>query len=125
MLRRDSERFVDAVESLGEEAPDHPVSRWIAGALTPSILGLHAVQWLWAGRAPFVAGRPLRWTELHGAEAACLAGAALAGAAFLHAHFFWTPHPHYHGYGALGKLASLVGFIAALAGFVWYGFLNA
>lgn len=124
MLRRDSERLVETVESLADSAPDHPVSRGVFGAILPAILALHGVRGLWKGRMPFVGGRPLRWLELHGAEALCLAAAALAAAAFLHAHFFWTPHPRFHGYGALGKIAGLLAFVAAAAGFVWFGLIT-
>ncbi len=123
MLRRDSERLLDTAASLAEGAPDHPASRWGLGVLAPAVLGLHALGWLWEGRAPFLMGRPLRWTEIRGAEAVCLAVAALAGAAFLHAHFFWTPHPRFHGYGDLGKIVSLTGFVAALCGLVWFGLI--
>lgn len=104
LLRREKEAILLTTESLSESADCDPRSRWIIGvgfAAVPAIVGAII---LWQ-----MALRYVQWENINPSAARELqhyfawGAGALGVAAFMHFHFFWTPHPKYHVVGWLGK----------------------
>ena len=120
LLRGEKEAFLQTAESLGDSADGDPRSRWIMGvgfAAVPAIVGTII---LWQ-----MALRYMQWENINPSAARELqsyfawGAGALGVAAFMHFHFFWTPHPKYHFVGWLGKIlaAGLLVYILLAAMF--------
>ncbi len=97
LLRTQNEDLLETAAALGESADENPISRWVKGVIFPVVPLL--VSGFFALRAL------MRWMELDVVnsparrELIFLAGFSLLFfnvAMFMHAHFFWTPHPRWH-----------------------------
>ena len=123
----DGQGFVKIAESVAADADADPFSRWIAGVIFAAIVaGFGVVHFVAAAGWP-----PLHWLfkVWHVREASSVAAVGwflLALAVFMHAHFFWTPHPRWHALGRLGKIIGalviaillLIAAIGGVAGFI-------
>jgi hypothetical protein len=117
---RNAEIF-DVASDIADNAPDDPKSRWLWGVVAAGALAAYGVRCLILQRAIAPRSRPIGVRELIGGDAMALGCLCLCVAAFMHAHWFWSGHPRWHGYGQLGKLVTMIGVVASVAWFLYEG----
>jgi hypothetical protein len=101
------------LDLLQDDPPDTRWYRWGAGVCFPVVLVIGAAKTLVYQQVTWrVRHRSL---DLAGTDAVWFGIALLGAAVFAHCHFFWTHHPRLAELAVLGKLISLLAFIAGLA----------
>jgi hypothetical protein len=108
-------RIFDVAEDFAENASSDPQSRWVRGVVWAGLLAAYGVRCVVLQRAMLPRTRPLGLHELLGDDAIALGCVCLSLAAALHAHWFWSGHPQWHGYGQIGKFVAMVAVVASVA----------
>ena len=116
MYPHQKEAIVDLAEALADNAAPDPARRWMLGIGAAAALACYGAWCVAAQRAWVPHTRPLGIQEWHGATAVAVGCLLLGIAAAIHAHWFWSNHPRWHGLGQVGKLVALVGVVASV---VW------
>jgi len=125
LLPGEKETIHRSVESLSDTADADPRSRWIMGvvfAAAPAIVGgiillQVALQY---GQWEKITPSASRELQRGFAWGACL----LSVAAFMHFHFFWTPHAKFPAVGWIGKTAAAGLLVVILLAVLFRGFVG-
>lgn len=111
----DSARLTQAVESLAEDAEPDPFQRVIGGIILAAGVALAGVaHFAAAADWPMFAWLFDLWHWRRPISLVGVGGLLCAAAIFLHAHYFWTPHPRWHAWGRIAKCLAAILIVALL-----------